>query len=238
MRIISKFKDFYDFASPYRDSDARSYYWERHTRTEDWDTTKLAKNFTGPRDDYDHHQRFVGLPSFRTTHKTKRRYGLHEEFIVVANKIVSIWKDVDEEKNRVVNPGVVRENEPLYSTDPLFEQVKWKSWQRTGPMKEMSSRPQVWDVNEFNKVVELQKFYRTPILHLSTGGQQLHVTVNPQLLEYGIQHVLDGMQTYQECEMWFSNQKYDKEEPIPQTDKQKILTHGLDPKTSFRHPIK
>lgn len=232
MRLVSKFKDFYDFASPYRDSDRRSHYWERHTREEQIDTAKLQKNFNDNQSWV--RPKYQGIPPFRTSNGSDRRYGYREEYVVVADQVVSIWCDVDE-ANRSFD--VEREMNPLYSTSPDFQHKSWTTWTGLNKSATENTRPKILK-NTFGVILGLQKEYRTPILHLRSTGQHINVTVNPQLLEFGIQHVLDGQQVYQEIEMWFTNQKYDKEEPIPQTDKQKILTHGLDPKTSFRHPIK
>ena len=237
MRIVSKFKDFYDFASPYRDSDRRSYYWERHTREESVELKTLPKNFT--ENHRWHRGTYLGIPHFRSSNGYGgRRYGVHEEFVVVADKIVSFWMDVDEKHNRIVNPGVVRKDEPLYSTLPDFQHREWTTWTGLGKDMKENSHPEVWDVKPFTKIVELQREFKTPVLHLSTDRDYMKVVLNPNLTTYGIQHVLNGTQVYQEVEMWFANQEYDREQPIPQTDKQKILTHGLDLKTSFRHPIK
>lgn len=223
MRIISKFKDFYDFATPYRDSDVRSFYWERHTRQELVPLKSLPKDFSiDSRTPY-HGQDYVGLPVFRTNNASRRTEGYEEEFVVIADEVISVWRYRDASLS------------PLsFSTSPSFAHKKWHSWRYD---EDQTTYPKVIS-NTFAKFKEFQETYKTPILHVAMISDYLQVTVNPNLMDYGVQHKLNAQQTHQEIEMWFANQKFDREEPIPQTDKQKILTHGLDPKTSFRHPIK
>jgi hypothetical protein len=236
MRIVSKFKDFYDFASPYRDSDRRSYYWERHTHEDSIELKTIPKDFS---ENQWHRGTYLGIPRFRSSNGYGgKRYGFHEEFVVVADKIVSFWMDVDEKHDRIVNPGVVRKDGPLYSTLPDFKHKEWTTWINYGKDEKVNSHPEVGDVTEFKLIGELQVKFRAPVLHLSTSREYLQISINPNLTHYGIQHVLDGTQVYQDIEMWFANQEYEREHSIPLTDKQKIVSHGLDLKTSFRHPIK
>jgi hypothetical protein len=57
-------------------------------------------------------------------------------------------------------------------------------------------------------------------------------------MEYKINHLLgDSKQIYQEIEMWLTNHN-NKVVESNITDKEKIVSHGFDKKTSFRHPIK
>jgi hypothetical protein len=224
MRIASKFKDFYDYAFPYRDTDLRSFYWERHTRQESLELKTLSKDFSVDNRTPYHGQNYSGLPEFRTSNGSRRDPGYEEEFVVVADEVVSVWRDKDAELDGL----------PLYSTLPTFKHKKWHSWRQND---DVTTYPVVMK-NTFSKFKELQETYRTPILHFCIFGSYLQITINPKLMDYGVQHAISPEQAYQEIEMWFANQKYDREEPIPMTDKQKILTHGLDPKTSFRHPIK
>jgi hypothetical protein len=204
----------------------RSYYWERHTSAVHIDLKTLPKDFSVDNRTPFHGQNYTGLPNFRISNGYRGRDngGYEEEFIVVADDVVSVWRDCDAEIDR----------RPVYSTFPTFIHKKWNSWRHE---KSVTTHPVVIG-NSFDKFKEFQNTYRTPILHFHVAGNYLNIIINPNLMDYGVQHKLYPQQTYQEIEMWFANQKYDKEEPIPQTDKQKILTHGLDPKTSFRHPIK
>jgi hypothetical protein len=176
MRIVSKFKDFYDFASPYRDSDVRSFYWERHTRQESVELKTLQKDFSVDNRIPYHGQNYAGLPEFRVINGYRGKGSYEEEFVVVANEIVSIWKDVD----------ALIDHRPAYSTLPAFKHKKWNSWRFGGSI---NTYPVVMK-NTFAKFKEFQETYKTPILHICVFGSYLQIRTNPRLMDYGVQHKL------------------------------------------------
>ena len=69
----------------------------------------------------------------------------------------------------------------------------------------------------------------------SYGKHELVVTMNPKLREWGFNLVSPEI-LFQEISMWLSSRR--GEVPSPQTNLEKIVSHGFDKKTSFRHPKK
>jgi hypothetical protein len=81
--------------------------------------------------------------------------------------------------------------------------------------------------------VESNLFFRAPVV-MWLGPQ---IIVNPCLTDYGFQRVIDPYAAFQEISMFLGGvlgQNMDP--PSPMTDKEKVISHGFDPRYGFRKP--
>jgi hypothetical protein len=86
-----------------------------------------------------------------------------------------------------------------------------------------------------NKKSPLNEQYRQPVL--ICVGYPNKVAV-PVLKEFGFAARIDAHEMYQKVYAFLSWLKDNPEIPNNQTDKEKIISHGHDPKTSFRPLMK
>jgi len=248
MRIQSKFKDYYDFSLPYRETDERAYYWVRNQTQSLHDPCKFPKIAS---DDTGHPS--TGLPTFKTEQfnvEPHRRLYV-PMYVTLGGKTVAFYRDQQAiEKNAAEQAIALEADRPVdkdyvvYSTEPDFKLCKWKRrhW-RTRKAIVSTSAPEIIDTVLYPQLVALQMEHQTPTLMMTLFGDakhpvQIELVVNPRLLDYGIQHVFpDAQQMYQELEMWFTDGKFDRD-PVgnpEQTNIEKVVSHGFDKKKSFRN---
>ena len=226
MRILSKFKDYYDFAQPYYDGGQNSVTFVREQKSYEKDVnTFLVKDFSGDqRISWRHPQAYIDFPEVEealggSTHA-------EQYFIAIADQLVSFHK---------ITPDFQADAEDFYfSTErgvKVFTINRYRSNKHT--------IPEILKTSDYKKVVELQQEFGSPIILIHFGSnKKIKIVVNPNLMEYKINHLLgDSKQIYQEIEMWLTNHN-NKVVESNITDKEKIVSHGFDKKTSFRHPIK
>lgn len=226
MRILSKFKDYYDFAQPYYDGGENSVTFIREQKSYEKDVnTFLVKDFSGDqRISWRHPQAYIDFPEVEealggSTHA-------EQYFIAIADQLVSFHK---------ITPDFQADAEDFYfSTErgvKVFTINRYRSNKHT--------IPEILKTSDYKKVVELQQEFGSPIILIHFGSnKKIKIEVNPNLMEYKINHLLgDSKQIYQEIEMWLTNHN-NKVVESNITDKEKIVSHGFDKKTSFRHPIK
>jgi hypothetical protein len=225
VRILSKFKDYYDFAQPYYDGGENSVTFIREQKTYEKDVDKfLVKDFSGDqRIAWKHPQAYVDFPEVEealggSTHA-------EQYFIAIADQLVSFHK---------ITLDSHRYEDFYFSTErgvKVFKINRYRSNKNT--------IPEILKTSDYKKVVELQQEFDSPIILIHFGSnKKIKIVVNPSLMEYKINHLLgDSKQIYQEIEMWLTNHN-NKVVESSITDKEKIVSHGFDKKTSFRHPIK
>lgn len=224
MRIISKFRDYYDFVGQvYRNEDPHQVVWNR-----------IPQKGT-----------FAGSPT--------SGHGVLNLFIGDAQYFIMFMPNDPKKFDRYDCYGIVYDIEvergiiPVNSDDhsvsfdnldneEWFDKHKkfWWGWyasQSYKAMIELASRPQL---NTIERVKSLQIVKRAPIV--AVYGNEYFI--NPKLELFGFQRMMNAFNLYQEIEMWFTDGRFDKEIPNKLTDKEKILTHGFDTKISFRHPVK
>lgn len=230
MRTISKTKDYFDFVGKvYRDEDPRAKVWIR--TFEEVDLKRFEPKGS----------KFGVGPLFLTPPVSSDKRDWHRCEITVCDRTYGLIY-----KAKPIGEGVYADDFAkriagmhTFSSQGGFEKAEW----------ERNNRHRWWH-GENTK--DDWKFYNgtpRPALQLMRKVQMEHKSpiilawndnlyVNPNLQSFGLQHWIDPYQLYQEVATWFSDGKFDSDPPDNQTDKDKILAHGLDLKTSFRHPIK
>lgn len=225
MRILSKFKDYYDFAQPYYDGGENTVTFIREQKTYEKDLDKfLVKDFSAnQRIAWKHPQAYVDFPEI------EEAFGgsiyAEQYFIAVVDQLVSFHKIT-------LDP-----NQPedfYFSTERGVKVLKINRYRSN-----KNTIPEILKTSDYKKVVELQHEFGSPIILIRfVSNKKIKIVVNPILMEYKINHLLgDSKQIYQEIEMWLTNYN-NKIVESNITDKEKIVSHGFDKKTSFRHPIK
>lgn len=92
------------------------------------------------------------------------------------------------------------------------------------------SIPYQWRMKE-EKVVD--SLHIKDIKYVDNGIRNLPIIKDTKLTS-----ILDPFELWKEISTFISSQKNDKNVDIINTDKDKIINHGFDVKTSFRNPIK
>lgn len=225
MRILSKFKDYYDFAQPYYDGGQNSVTFIREQKTYEKDVDKfLVKDFSGDqRISWKHPQAYIDFPEVEEALGVSTH--VEQYFIAIADQLVSFHK---------ITPDSHRHEDFYFSTERgvrVFKINRYRSNKHT--------IPEILKTSDYKKVVELQQEFGSPIILIRfDSNKKIKIEVNPSLMEYKINHLLgDSKQIYQEIEMWLTNHN-NKVVESNITDKEKIVSHGFDKRTSFRHPIK
>ena len=115
---------------------------------------------------------------------------------------------------------VFEENKHLFRKEVSIVKAYIPSWYDFG--LKYNSKKNILDLIKLNDVkFSLEKVIELPIL----SGTQLT-------------SLLDANELWKEISTYISSQGNDKDIDIINTDKDKIINHGFDTKTSFRHPIK
>lgn len=222
MRIQSKFKDYYDFASPYYDDGKNTVVFERKTEQ---DCISIDGFLSRDFNTQTHWRRkYFDFPEFQNIYSGIK---ITTVCCAVADELVLFYK--------IENDYANKNGSTYYSTKPYtkhFVVDRFSDDPKT-------TKPEILKTSDYKKVVELQEKYKTPIILFSIAEHKyLDIVINPCLMEYHINNVLyDQRQTYQNIEMWLTN-FYNKTPVSNITDPEKIVSHGFDKKTSFRHPIK
>lgn len=226
MRILSKFKDYYDFAQPYYDGgqNAVTFVREKKFYEKDFDEFLIKDFSANDRISWNLSQQYFDFPEINEA--WTRHVLISQYYIAIADQLVSFHK---------ITPDDFRRENYFYSTERGVDTYlinKYRLNKRT--------IPEILKTSDYKKIVELQQEYQTPIVLVSLdfSNKKIKIEANPSLMEYKINHLLgDSKQIYQEIEMWLTN---NNNKPIESTitDKEKIVSHGFDKKTSFRHPIK
>lgn len=114
----------------------------------------------------------------------------------------------------------------------MVEQTNWNvkaygEWQEK--IKLVTGKPS--PVNEL---------FNSPIVIYSPGGAldgspAASVTVNGCLKDFRFHKVIAPHEAFQEISMYLGTMLYPEPPPAPQSDKEKVVSHGFDPKYGFRN---
>jgi hypothetical protein len=236
MRIISPFRDYYDGVQSQGFDDKIIY--ERRTRTAD-----VVGVFPGgrwperTRPDIDRDAAEVALlPDFH-----RRRPELYEKtprgcwaepamagLLCLAGRAYPFWQlNADDGRLEVssLEPGfdeVVEQTERVrrgrWSKDEDIDYTPWRDWLADHWGRPIDPR--------------IHFMHRSPlVLYLDS-----YRTVDPCLRDFGFQRALDPYTVFQEIDMFLGGVMAEQHDaPSPQTDKEKIASHGMDVKRSFRN---
>lgn len=247
MRIISPFRDYYDGVQGLGFDDKVVYTREKDqallVNHRDYRGDKSAKD-----DDIDArpsiHTKlpilsYINPPRDRSRGKWQQRIGTHfcpwkggEDSEVTRGILYFCGKAYPFYLAYDKNEGAVFSHQAGF--DELVvqkESTLWWSRQSTADITPF--RP--WLKENMGKEIDpaIHFFHKSPIV-LFIGQTRI---VNPCLKDFEFQRVIDSYTAFQELDMFMSGVMGDlKDPPSPMTDVEKVVSHGMDPKWSFRKP--
>jgi len=231
MKIISKFKDYYDGYSYGYNNDPKVRYWIRKTENIDiskYLLTNLEKDIL----------------------RTYNNY--HSGYLIIAGKIypfVSIHTEADihvkPKTEYFFNPDDLMKRH-AQEKNKIMRARKHRNWKWSYWFQSLSKR----DVTEFfnKKYPDMSNLcieYNTPIILIEPrrpGYQEREKTYrtcvkNINLKDYGLSKVFKAPEIYQILDVFINNVLVDDKMPMsPMTDLEKVQSHGFDTKISFRKP--
>ena len=228
MRIISKFKDYYDnISAQYLDKDIvymRKTRWHQFTRNEKRPLGHLYLfnyELTMASEKFDVLQEIIGFCG--------------ELYPVISFKT----KDVRETmKACFYNFEQVAEFylENKLDDDPRNLKYDYRRWTRNSSKSRLNEYHNFFARQEINQgVIDLFEKFQTPVFILRHKDKSdLEIEMNPMLRNYNFQKIKDPFSAHQELYQFISAKLHQPERPMVQiSDKDKIYKHGFD-KFSFR----
>ncbi len=212
MKIISKFKDYYDYLQGIYGIDEKLIL----------DRTKFVNCY--PYGENAVARFFIcGMVIEGLFRDGKFWYGKELELIGSVRKSNKYWRNND--KYYFVEPDMSKRY-PYGGTqsEVLKVPTPFKTWIQTQKSEFYQNKTE--DICPNDK-------YDCPIIVSSYSGDGYEV--NPILSEYQFHKVFSAQDIWFMLTEWLGKEKQIKE---MRTDKEKILSNGFDLKTSFRHPIK
>jgi hypothetical protein len=230
MKILSKYKDYYDYLQGVIGIDPLAFY-ERNPVDPDFTHTKFSsvnyKNYmpTVIGEFGDRNVRVnseSSLSAYANRDKPVYRIDLHicdVQYSFLVDQFGSYfprWVDSEEWSDDCFDP-----NWPNHILDQFVksDDSHWKFKYRKGLHGNVSS--------------ELNQKWGIPII-MQIGKEFIG---NPRLSDLRFNSVVDAESMYLMLTDWFLRRR-EGPPPAPQTDHAKIESHGMDPKTSFRPKIK
>lgn len=226
MKIISNFKDYYDYANPSFSDESILYKRE----TKDEVKIKIDKN----------NQFFRKLLEINKLNRITNNYRLGKDefehyFFVIAAKLYSVFSKrftVEEVFLEEEYYKIFRKNK--LKIDLMIEKVDLKMYNAAA--NQVITQQFLTDLHrQANAPILLfRKKFSEGLLNRNTVS--IEVEINPRLLDFKFTKV-PANQIYQDIEWFIENELTQKKELIEIADKDKITAHGFD-KNSFRHPVK
>lgn len=226
MRIISDFRDYYDSAAAYGVDMERVY--ARKARTEIIKTKDCSLITEMPRVD-------VLIPAFRT--RSEKADGI---LLCVAGKLYPFY-------SRIVRPPYQNPYQVNSFQKEFSDNVKLSCYTGSSWFQDTYASAEKWvKDNTGRDVGHINDMYKSPLVlihvdkHVTTNPHyketEFKVIVNPKLSDYNFAKVVDPYQMFQNISMYIDGvMSLSQEEAPKQTDKEKILSHGLDMRYGFRH---
>lgn len=243
MKLVSKFKDYYDGALAYGRDESVTYvritkeigkvdYW----KDKDPELVALHEEYWSiprhfPKD----------LPNYRVRPECRaiptggQRYfssGSEKGHIAFCGKLYPfVGLQV---KNSDPKPFLGEENIWVHSFDKEFDKYveiipRWK--ETSTPWSSWSE----WFAESVVDDAALNLHLGSPVV--AVDGQTGAVVVNPCLKDMGFQKIVDPYTAFQEISMFISGVLgVIDNKPSNQTDNEKVVSHGFDPKYGFRKP--
>ena len=240
MRIVSSFKDYYDTVGFDFGELNKTYQEKVYLRTTEkvqiLDRLKAYKNRTlnwsGPSGDC----LFVCGKAYPVLYESELL------FLDRHNCGLKNPKDLNEnEKKELKKTWFSMEEYEMDNKPDKLEKFKNKRYYKSYCNEFEEDRKQDQIFFDYLKGKDVTKFhvqYDCPILfaHYS-GGNLFYVIKNPCLQEFGFAKVMPPTAIFQEIELFLGNVLVkDSMPPSHQSDIGKIISHGFDPKSSFRKP--
>lgn len=246
MKIISKFKDYYDGLSSH---DASTGVYERTTKEIPVDWIGYANSCIG--DEY--YELSTGLVGFcgKVYPYVKYKYRLKNNvkgsgFAYTLQEYEAVLKII-----KKITPSRYHWMGGCNIFDPYSKKSKTsKCWFEKDFQTLIDGLPN-WKTStsgrtpEYVKLEDVYYDHKVPYFALERSTreewtahgwqQQFKLTLNPRLLDYGFQGILDPFTAHQEIEMFMNNQIVRPDDPYiePVSDKIKAEAHGFN-KFSFR----
>lgn len=227
MRIISKFKDYYDSAVSYGQD--IEFIYKRDQKSFLLDPNKQIKFTKEPKKEslfcvWQHHIRFysngdtyyprrivLGFCGKLYPMMIIRKEGDGSSFIFSKEEYLAYCQNENIDSNKLVRSSLYR----------------------------FDRKNDFWDLTSWNYLQKIFLDYKTPIFvygELKEGNPENHnLEINPELKAYGFQKKLEPAVAFQEIYMYLAGVLGSNEhEIVTISDKDKIKQHGFDPKYGFR----
>jgi len=217
MYIISKFRDYYDGVAG--SGIDKTIVYERHKLEEKPDILLKPEKFFN-RNRYDSHEIY-------STGSYERGINLHPYVIGFCGKTYVVYKVFEG------TPGST--SEFLYNVDLVKDRYS-KYYKR--PEKHFTERIQK-TFDKWHDKDNSEMFFKlnVPIFVIDVNPREEKLIINDELGQYQFYKLFDSYRAFQEVQMFISGVLGVGNKPIIQiSDKDKILGHGYDLKTSFRNP--
>lgn len=237
MRIISPFRDYYDgvqgqgfddriiYERRTEETDIRSGmsvgdHGPRWTREAGWGDTRQPQADQSLLPAFHHHRPrlFTGNGQW-SSYQSPCIDGM----LYLAGRAFPFWQTPP-------RAPALRSFEPTFVEDAR-QKLNVSSWER----EVIDPTPwQGWLADHWGREIDpaVHFHHRSPIV-LYLGERRI---VNPCLRDYQFQKALDAYTVFQEVEMFLGGVMAEaREPPSPQSDKERIASHGMDVKRSFRN---
>lgn len=231
MRIISDFKDYYDSAAAYGVDMERVY--ARKARTEIIKTKDCSLITDMPRVD-------VLIPARGPGAIRSRSEKADGILLCVAGKLYPFYSRIV--RPTYQNPYCLNSFQKEFSNDVSLCCYTDSSW-----FQDSYAAAEKWIKDNTGRDVSyINDMYKSPLVLIHVDKQvtthhhyketEFNVIVNPKLSDYNFAKVVDPYQMFQNISMYIDGvMSLSQEEAPKQTDKEKILSHGLDMRYGFRH---
>lgn len=230
MKIISKYKDYYDFVAKLYGEDPKIVF---NRKPDEFETTI---NYTANESDfYSELARIMfdenrNLPSYSIYSKTKTPPKSYIDCIIVCGKLYIMKYDLI----TTIPPYQFKQTE-LLTIHEYFDEFS-------------KDDNNIWRINRManlcnseDKYITLNINFGSPIVYLKNGQHytmqnklKCHVVTNLSLLEHQFETKITAFQMFQDIQMFISNHMISEVKIEQIEDKYKIIQHGFN-KQSFRH---
>ena len=232
MKIVSKFRDYYDSGMGYGMDNSRIFMREESTIAGSLPITYKKRTAL---DDV-----FGVCPNINLGNSQDSFSAYISSFgIVFAGKFypgVEVKKHYLDEANQFYSlESLLRHVEKVGLVDMIKK--KESSWEKTTPLDDLkllfnlSGSDLVRDWAIQNKIAIVTDW----TVHLPHRPNKC-LMLNPNLKNLQFQKLFDPITAYQELDMWICGVLTEPDLPNPVPDIQKVANHGFDVKTSFRKP--
>ena len=224
MKIISQFKDYYDYvAHLYGGGDPKIVYnRQRLTNELLYSGSTLYQSIHIAFSDLKEND----LPSSpRRTDYGFRWLSVCGKLYLIVDSLISLNPFI----SPAFEPHIVTEktDKKLYDEITTTSKYLW------------TTRRTVWVGIESKSATEISRIIKAPVFLFHSNGREIVVdSAIPRLTNLGMPSLYPAEQLYQDISYFICNTMKDSPDMMPRTemtDKERILQHGFDLKQSFRH---
>ena len=219
MKIITRYKDYYDYCANLFGADDRVHYKRQLTLEYSQTNYKFKMENKIPTNVWD----------FKSTK-------LVFTVLIVGNESYLLYQEYDHETSSLKEAQSFHPTTKYVPSRLMYNKLAILS------KDEYVMRMQKYFENNWNNTsnAELARLVGQPVFIIAKTRDDM-ITIEdhyPLLGDLDFQHVKSAEQLFQDLSMFISNELGQKKEEItPLTDKEKITSHGMDVKKSFRHRI-